>query len=86
MIAGSLTLSFNAGTNTFSVTVSPPYGFMTTTVSLQAPNGSGYPMMGGGNNWTLQMGMPGQGAPPAGTWTAKAMMQGMADCSGTTNV
>ncbi|MGI8978985.1 MAG: hypothetical protein ACR2FY_07150 [Pirellulaceae bacterium] len=100
MNAGTLTLSYNAASNTFTATVTAPPGFTVVSVMLASSSGSSYSMgnMSGGVNpstWQTQVGQPGPSpgpsptpppAPPSGTWIATAMLQGMATCSGSTSV
>jgi hypothetical protein len=102
MNAGTLTLSYNSGTFTFTATVTAPPGFMVVSVTLVSPTGGSLSMahMTGGVNpstWQAQVGqptpmpMPGPGpnptpTVPSGSWTATAMLQGIATCSGSTSV
>jgi hypothetical protein len=95
MNAGTLTLSFNSGSNTFTATVTAPPGFSVVSVTLVSPTGGSFPMVhltGGVNpsTWQAQVGQPTMGPnpmpPPSGSWVATAMLQGIATCSGSTSI
>jgi hypothetical protein len=97
MNAGTLTLSFNASSNTFTATVTAPPGFNVVSVTLVSPTGGSFSMvhMTGGVNpstWQAQVGQPVTGpgpmapVPPSGSWVATAMLQGIATCSGSTSI
>jgi len=94
--AGTLTLNYNAGTRTFTATVTAVTGFNSMGVQLNAPNnGPSFGMSSAlpGNNpstWTYVF--PAPPPPPMpdpvfpGTWSATGVLQGSGTAVGTTPV
>jgi hypothetical protein len=92
--AGTLTLSYDAPSRTFTATVTAVTGFSTMGVQLVSPTSSSFGMSSGspGNNpskWTstfpaVAPPMPDPVTP--GTWTATAHLQGSGTAMGTSVV
>jgi hypothetical protein len=74
MAAPTVTLSYAAGSRTFTATVTADPGWRVLMVTLHAPNSTFYSMtQSAADKWTYQW--PPFSPPPPGVWTATAQIQ-----------